>query len=132
LIYRRLVSTRILRVPSPFDLRRTARAAALVHIEGDASAWYAAQTADGPATVEITRSESGVDVSAWGPGGDLLLEQAPRLLGLDDDPDAFDPGAGLLRDLHRRFRGLRLGSTGRIFEALIPTVIGQLVTSTEA
>jgi len=73
-----------------------------------------------------------LEIEAWGPGADRVLDEAPRLLGLDDRPDAFSPGTGLLRDLHLRGRGVHLGSTGRVFEAIVPTVIGQLVTTREA
>jgi 3-methyladenine DNA glycosylase/8-oxoguanine DNA glycosylase len=53
----------------------------------------------------------------------------PRLLGLDDDPSSFSPPPGAIRELARVSRGLHLGSTGRVVEALVPAVLGQRVTS---
>jgi len=124
--------TKSFTITPPFDLRRTARATGSTLIEGDGSVWHTMETADGPGTIHIVRTDGGIDIEAWGRGGSLLVELAPRLLGLDDDPGRFDPGPGLLRDLHLRSRGLRLGSTGRAFDVLLSAVIGQLVTTTEA
>ena len=67
-----------------------------------------------------------------GPGAELALELVPRIVGLDDDPTLFSAGEGPLRDLHLRHIGLRLGSTGRVFDALLPTILGQRVTTEEA
>ncbi len=53
-------------------------------------------------------------------------------LGAHDDPESFRPDHRLLRDLHKRSRGARFGGTHRIFEALVPVVIGQKVTGKEA
>jgi len=94
--------------------------------------WWIGTAPTGPVTAHIRRDAGGLTVEAWGPGAGWALERAPRLLGLDDDADGFDPPAGLVRELHRRARGLRLGSTGRVFDSLVPTILGQRVTTTAA
>ena len=72
-------------------------------------------------------------LQAWGPGADRVLDGLPGLLGQLDDPDGFDPVAHpLIADLARRRRGLRLGRTGAVFEALFPAILEQRVTGMEA
>ena len=96
------------------------------------AATYALHTAQGPATVTVNVSGDRLEASADGPGAASALRQVPRTVGLEDRPEDFPAGNGVLRDLHRRHPGLRLGSTGRVFDALIPTVLGQRVTTDEA
>jgi 3-methyladenine DNA glycosylase/8-oxoguanine DNA glycosylase len=62
-----------------------------------------------------------------------VLDGLPALLGLDDDPTGFDPClhpvvAGLVRRLSR----VRLGRTGAVMEALVPAILEQRVTGSEA
>jgi 3-methyladenine DNA glycosylase/8-oxoguanine DNA glycosylase len=71
-------------------------------------------------------------MQAWGPGSDWALDAGPGLLGVEDSLEGFSPGPGLIRDLHRRFPGLRLGRSRAVFEALVPQVIEQKVTGLEA
>src|SRR5688500_1118706 len=80
--------------------------------------WRATRTPAGPATERVTLRDGGVLVEAWGSGADWLLEAAPALLGLDDDPGSFRAAHPVIRDLHRRMPGLRLGRTGAVVEAL--------------
>jgi 3-methyladenine DNA glycosylase/8-oxoguanine DNA glycosylase len=54
------------------------------------------------------------------------------LVGANDDLETFDPPPGAVRDLHRRAGGLRLGKTERVFEAVMPTVLAQLVVGVES
>jgi 3-methyladenine DNA glycosylase/8-oxoguanine DNA glycosylase len=61
-----------------------------------------------------------------------MIEHTPALLGFDDQPEAFQPAHRLLADLHRHHPGLRLGRTGLVFEALLPTILEQKVPSVEA
>ena len=72
-------------------------------------AWRATSTPDGPATLHLRLGSGSVDAEAWGPGAGWLLERVPDLIGVDDDLDTFDPPPGVVRDLHRRASGLRLG-----------------------
>jgi 3-methyladenine DNA glycosylase/8-oxoguanine DNA glycosylase len=76
-----------------------------------------------------------VSATAWGPGADWLLERVPTLLGERDADDwaALDLSAHpWLADLLHRLPGLRLPSTGRVLEALVPAVLEQRVTGSEA
>ncbi|HJU58058.1 MAG TPA: DNA-3-methyladenine glycosylase 2 family protein [Actinomycetota bacterium] len=92
----------------------------------------ASRTPDGPVTVRFGSSKDGVDVEVWGPGAGWMLERAPAWCGALDDVDGFDPPPGVVRDLWRRRRGLRITRTGLITERLIPIVLEQKVTGGEA
>jgi 3-methyladenine DNA glycosylase/8-oxoguanine DNA glycosylase len=94
--------------------------------------WRATRTPEGPATMRASRRGEGVRVTAWGPGSEWILEHAPAIVGAHDDPRAFVPRHPVLRELHRRFSGLRLGRSGAVVEALVPSVIEQKVTGVEA
>jgi 3-methyladenine DNA glycosylase/8-oxoguanine DNA glycosylase len=71
-------------------------------------------------------------VETWGPAADWLLERSPAWCGALDDDDDFDPPKGLVRDLWRRGRGLRIPATGLVTERLIPVILEQKVTGPEA
>ncbi|WP_040338420.1 DNA-3-methyladenine glycosylase family protein [Candidatus Blastococcus massiliensis] len=95
--------------------------------------WRSTSTPDGPATVRIRVAAGRVTVSAWGPGAEWAGAAVPRVLGAEDRADGFDPGDHpLVADLHRRTRWLRLGATGRTWDALVPAVLEQKVTVVEA
>lgn len=128
---------RTLVLEGPLDLRRTLGP----HLRGSGDptmrlaagrAIRAIRTADGPATIEIAQGSTGIRVEAWGPGADRALAAAPALLGLDDDRSSFVPDHPLIRQLDREHRGLRIGRTGAVFEALLPAILEQKVTGTEA
>jgi 3-methyladenine DNA glycosylase/8-oxoguanine DNA glycosylase len=93
----------------------------------------ASRTPVGPVTVRFRSGDGGVDVEAWGPGADWIIERAPAWCGALDDVDGFDPPRGtLVRDAWRRRPGLRITKTGLITERLIPIVLEQKVTGGEA
>jgi 3-methyladenine DNA glycosylase/8-oxoguanine DNA glycosylase len=95
--------------------------------------WRTTTTPEGPATVCFTAARGGVRIAAWGPGRAWALEQAPAMAGADDDPGFFDPsGHRLVWELARRRPHLRIGRTGRVVDALIPTILGQKVTGLES
>jgi 3-methyladenine DNA glycosylase/8-oxoguanine DNA glycosylase len=98
----------------------------------DSLAWRATRTPVGPATERIERVPDGALVTAWGPGAEWLLEAAPDLLGLDDDPAAFRPTQPLLRQLAVRLAGLRIGRSSAVLEALVPAILEQKVTGEQA
>jgi 3-methyladenine DNA glycosylase/8-oxoguanine DNA glycosylase len=92
----------------------------------------ATRTADGPATLEFRRLADRVEVEAWGPGADRAIAAAPAFIGIDDDRSGFAPSNRLLLDLDRRRPGLRIGRSGAVLEALVPAILEQKVTGTEA
>ncbi|MEU8927576.1 DNA-3-methyladenine glycosylase 2 family protein [Kitasatospora sp. NPDC048545] len=96
--------------------------------------WRVFRTPAGPGTIRITaRSADGeVAAAAWGPGADWLLEQLPALLGADDEPERLVLPPGPLREVQRRNPGLRLGRSGLVMDSLVPAVLEQKVTVTEA
>ena len=94
--------------------------------------WRATHTPDGPGTQRLTALADGVEVEAFGPGADWLLEHTPALVGAHDNGDDFAPVDGYVAELHRRARGLRLTTAGNPVELLVPTVLEQKVTSIEA
>ena len=101
----------------------------------DGSTWRATRTPDGPATLRLIPEGDTIRAQAWGPGGAWAIEQAPELLGADDDASGFAAlvaGHPLLRDLHARYPGIRIGRTRRVLEALVPAIIEQKVTGDEA
>jgi 3-methyladenine DNA glycosylase/8-oxoguanine DNA glycosylase len=124
--------TQTLTPPQPFDLRATLGSLGIGEFDRRGTAWIAVRGESGQATASIGMDHSGLEVTTWGHGSEELLERLPRLLGFDDDVAAFDPPPGLVRDLHRRQRGLRLGSTGAVWDVLAATVLGQKVTTKEA
>ncbi len=92
----------------------------------------ATRTAAGPACIALEIAGDRLVASAWGPGAEEALEAVPALVGLSDDAAAFRPEHPLLRELARRRPGLRLGRTGAVMEALVPAILEQKVTGTEA
>lgn len=99
---------------------------------GDSEAWRATRTPEGPATVHLRQTAGTIEVEAWGPGGSWAAAQAPSLCGEQDDATGFRPKHRLIAELHRRHPGLRLPKTGAVFEALVPAVLAQKVTTVEA
>ena len=129
---------RSLELRGPLDLASTL--APLVHGRGDRTvhltrgeALLAFRTPDGPATLHLRSvAPTHLAASAWGPGAERAVTDAARLVGEGDRPERFVAGHPILRDLQRRHPGLRLPSTGRVFDALVPSVLEQKVTGTEA
>ncbi|HKW59121.1 MAG TPA: DNA-3-methyladenine glycosylase 2 family protein [Candidatus Dormibacteraeota bacterium] len=119
---------------TPLDLRRTL--SLLGHgpwiRREDRAVWVATRTPAGAATLQIARHNGTVATRAWGPGAAWAVAQAPELCGEGDDDSGFAPAHPLLARLNREVRGMRMPRTKAVFEALVPTVIGQQVTSEEA
>ncbi len=124
-------------VAGPLDLRATL--GHLRHGSGDPTirfepgrAWRATRNRSGPATLELRLLPDAVRAAAWGPGADEALDGVPALLGLDTAPPELEPAHRVVRELARRFAGLRVGRTGAVMEALLPAILEQKVTGLEA
>jgi 3-methyladenine DNA glycosylase/8-oxoguanine DNA glycosylase len=98
----------------------------------DHDVWIASRTPAGAATLHIARHNGSVGTRAWGPGAEWAVMHAPELCGEGDDDSSFVPDHPLLARLRREGCGMRMPRTGVVFEAIVPTVLGQLVTSEEA
>lgn len=131
---------RTIRLDGPLDLRATVAALRIgrgdptMRLAGDELA-RATWTVAGPATLHLRLDASAGDVhaTAAGPGAEVALEQAPALVGADDDRSDFDPECHeVVVRLDRRRPGLRIGRTGRVADVLLPTVLAQKVTGGEA
>jgi len=94
--------------------------------------WRTSLTPDGPGTVRVASRGAMVTGRAWGPGAGWLLDRLPDWLGFHDDRAGFAVQHAVLGELVLRFEGLRVGRTGRVFEALVPAVLEQKVVGHEA
>lgn len=93
----------------------------------------ASHTPDGPGTIVVRLDGEAVVGEAWGPGAAWLADGLAGFLGLDDDDSGFDPGLHpVVARLARSRRGLRLGRTGLVFDALVPAILEQKITGSEA
>ena len=129
--------TRVVRTSRPIRLRATL--APMLRGRGDPTmktapgvVARASRTPEGPVTVRFAQAEGGIGVEAWGPGSEWILERAAAWCGALDDDEDFDPPRGLVRELWRRNRGLRIPTTGLLTERLIPVILEQKVTGQEA
>ncbi len=147
------------RAPFPVDVRlvlsvhRRGPRDPAYRIGFDGAVWRTSLTPDGPGTLRVTASPPAaagpvagsamvagplagpatmVGATAWGPGAGWLLDSLPAQLGADDEPAGFAPLHPLLRELSRRHPGMRVGRSGRAFEALVPAVLEQKVAGQEA
>lgn len=82
--------------------------------------------------MRLTPADDVIDVDAWGPGAAWAAQNAPALCGEEDDGSGFSPREPFLVEAMRRHRGLRIPKTHAVFEALVPTVIGQKVATDAA
>jgi 3-methyladenine DNA glycosylase/8-oxoguanine DNA glycosylase len=94
--------------------------------------WLVTNTEAGVGTLALRISTSEVRATAWGDGAHLLLDGIPALLGAADDDSDFTAHHPLIADLRRRLPTLRLGSTGRVWDLLVASVLEQKVTGLEA
>jgi 3-methyladenine DNA glycosylase/8-oxoguanine DNA glycosylase len=98
--------------------------------------WRTCLTPEGPGTLRVISRTAGpgtlVTGQAWGPGAAWLLDTLPAQLGAHDDLSGFTAHHAIVGELALRFSGLRVGRTGRLFEALVPAVLEQKVVGQEA
>ncbi len=87
----------------------------------------------GAATVCYEPVGASVRVQAWGPGAAWCISNAPDVLGARDCLDGWEPKKHpLIYELNRHWDALRMVATGQVFEAIVPTVLEQKITSEEA
>ena len=85
---------RLVPVPEGYSLSRTVgvlrHGASDPTCRTDASGWWFGQaTPDGSATLSLRRTDDGVEAQGWGDGAAWAVDNAPHLLGCDDDPAGF-------------------------------------------
>jgi 3-methyladenine DNA glycosylase/8-oxoguanine DNA glycosylase len=125
-------------VEGPYDLRRTlaihrrGSGDPAMRFEVSGTTWRVTRTPDGPVTLLLEQRVDAVRVRAWGPGTAWAVDRLPGLLGLDDDPSALVPRHPAVATALRRSRGLRVGRTERVLEALVPAILEQKITGDEA
>jgi hypothetical protein len=128
------------------SVHRRGRGDPAFRVDASGAVWRTSRTPDGPATLRISLDPGRVDgagagglgvgrdedaagvmvlARAWGPGSGWLLETVPDLLGASDDRTGFHPQHPVLREMDRRYRGLRIGRSGRVLEALVRAVLEQ-------
>ena len=122
-------------IPEPYDffgttkLLRTGGYDPTLRREPD-GLWRTTHTPDGPATVHL-RVDDRIYGAAWGPGATHVLGDIPAWLGLNQAPWTLPPHPVTDR-LLKEHPGLRSTDTRNVFEALVVTVLGQLVSWEEA
>lgn len=121
------------------ELDLTLTLAPLAHGSGDPTvqlgtgqAWLAFRTPAGTATLHLRQVGERIVARAWGAGASAALDGVPRLIGLEDHPEALVARHPLIRNLQRRFAGVRLPASGRPFDALLPAILEQKITGIEA
>jgi 3-methyladenine DNA glycosylase/8-oxoguanine DNA glycosylase len=92
----------------------------------DGTWWRALRTPEGPATLALGADGDTIVARAWGPGAAWALEAAPDLVGAGDSLAGFAP-EGLVRDLHRRWPGLRIIRARPLFPCLLVAILEQRV-----
>jgi len=122
---------RLLPIPATLNVADTVRGAKNPVLVGPTESWWSTRTPDGLGTLSLLRrTGDGIEAEAWGPGASWLLDQAPRLLGGDDDLTGFAP-VGKVRELWRR-KPFLLARTDRPWDALVGAVLGQRVQTINA
>jgi 3-methyladenine DNA glycosylase/8-oxoguanine DNA glycosylase len=131
-------SARSLSISQPLDLSATLApyrrgpGDPTMRISRDAVA-RAFRVRSGPVSVLLRRQGARLTGEAWGPGALEILDRLASLVGLDDDPTGFEPRLHpLIAELARRRPGIRLPRTGAVLDVLVPAILEQKVTGTEA
>jgi 3-methyladenine DNA glycosylase/8-oxoguanine DNA glycosylase len=131
------VKRRTVPIAGPIDLKRTLTAlnGGRGHPEERMTAsraWRASRNPEGPVTLKLTVRGDRVVAQAWGAGAEWELEHLPDLLGTSQNPADFPTPHRVMRDLHRKMAGFRISRTNRVYEALVPIILGQVVATREA
>lgn len=100
-------------------------------LEPSGAWWLTTTTPQGPATLHLAGGPR-VEVRAWGDGAEAAAARVPELLGACDDDSGFTAAHDIVHRGRRAARGMRLCSSGRVWDALVPAVLEQKVTNREA
>lgn len=137
----RAVPTRTLAIDGPYDLQRTLGPLARGRSDptlalSSATAWLALRTTAGPVTIHARRDGDRLEIEAWGEGAVWALGRAARIFGLEvgtlSAANLRDASHPVIAGLARRLPGIRIPSTGAVLDALLPAILEQKVTGTEA
>jgi len=130
-------ATLTLDLDAPLDL--AASLGALVRGHGDRTiriardrAWWTTRTRDGAATIGVSSvGARQLRADGWGPGADVAIARVPGLFGRSTD-ELVDASDSRIATLAKRRPGVRVLRTCAVLESLIPAVLEQKVTGTEA
>ena len=100
--------------------------------DDDGAVLRATRTPEGVATLRIVHDAEGLHAQAWGAGAEWAVRRAGSLCGGGDDDSGFTASHALVAELRRHAAGMRMPRTDAVFEAVVPAVLAQLVTSLEA
>ena len=119
-------------IPAWIELASTVRGARDPILLGPRETAWNTRTPDGIGSLHLVRTgPTTVDAQAWGPGASWMIEQAPKLLGAEDDLDGFSPPSGRLADSWNS-RPFLLGRTDRLWDSIVGGVLGQKVQAKNA
>ncbi len=125
------VLSRTFTVPATLSITNTIRGTKAPFSIGPTNATWSTRTPDGIGSLVIERlTETTIQAGAWGDGASWLLEQAPLILGSQDDLTGFDP-KGPIGKLWRQ-NPFRLGRTDRPWDSLVSSILGQKVQVSNA
>ncbi|MEZ4225275.1 MAG: hypothetical protein R3B13_30265 [Polyangiaceae bacterium] len=99
--------------------------------EADGTWWRAMRSPDGPCTLAVRVADGVLECEAHGPGAAWALEIAPDLVGARDDSSGFAP-TGFMRELHRRFPGMRIPRAHTVLQVLTLVIFEQKVVGKQA
>jgi 3-methyladenine DNA glycosylase/8-oxoguanine DNA glycosylase len=126
---------------APFDLRATLQPLArgrqdpTIRFSSD-GAWLALRRPGGPVTVRLRIHGAALTADGWGPGSDDLDTWLPALIGLGPgrprSGDLIEAPDRVIAGLARRHPGIRIPATGAVLDSLLPAILEQKVTGTEA
>jgi hypothetical protein len=121
-------------VPLTLSVHRRGGGDPAYRTDAAGAVWRTSLTPEGPGTLRVGVSSRRAVVTgqAWGPGAVWLLDTLPAQLGFHDDRAGFSARHPVIGELALRFQGLRVGRSGRVFEALVPAVLEQKVVGREA
>ncbi|WP_190821306.1 DNA-3-methyladenine glycosylase family protein [Saccharopolyspora pogona] len=102
-------------------------------VDASGEVWWATTTPTGPTTLRLQKDGTGtVTATAWGQGARSVLDNVPDLLGDSDDDTGFVAVHDVVERGRRASRGVRLCTSGRVWDVLVAAVLEQKVTNREA